>query len=221
MSERNTMPLCCCVSPLHSSASTGSDTVGNPTSTTSCAPRAQTARQFGRLAATDADNPSIRITRTCGVGGSCTPLLGGSSTGALGIASNDSTAWIQRCRARGAIHATIESTITITSARARRPRLRPGCGSGALVTTGIIPHLAIGAVWCRREARFVGLPGRVHVHAATLGTDLGRRLVQRDDRERAERARDPRPDRHRGRLDDEPAGDGAALSVLGCVRPNL
>jgi hypothetical protein len=36
----------------------------------------------------------------------------------------------------------------------------------------------------------------VHVHATTLRPDLGRRLVQRDDRERAERGRDSRPDRH-------------------------
>ena len=138
-SERNTMPVCCCVSPLHSSTSTGSDTVGNPTSTTSCAPRAHTACQFGRSRA-----PPRRRGHRSGSRARAASAAAGTPVArrqhdrlARHRRRTSITAWIQRWRTCGTSHAN-DAERDREHERSHEPtRRRPG----ASLHTGIIPDM--------------------------------------------------------------------------------
>src|SRR3569623_1706601 len=109
-SLRNTMPLCCCVSPLHSAASTGSEIVGKPTSTVSVTPRLHSADHVGSVLAVSADRPSIRIARTRGADVSPAPLATGSDAGDEGTASHVVTSSMNTWRTWGSAHAAPSRT---------------------------------------------------------------------------------------------------------------
>jgi hypothetical protein len=109
---RWTMPLCCCVSPLHSAASTGSDTVGKPTSTGTDSPRLQAAVQWASAGVTWASRPSINTTRVRGAFASPGPAPPPSSGGSPGGASQYVRSKISSRRTPGVRYANTPSAIT-------------------------------------------------------------------------------------------------------------
>jgi len=122
-SERNTMPVCCCVSPVHSDTCTGSDTVGKPTSTRSASPCLHSADQFGSVRAICSDRPSIKITRTRDAGVMPGPVPCAIATGSVGRASHVITSRISSRRTPGTTYAYASSAAAATSA-AIRVRIR-------------------------------------------------------------------------------------------------
>jgi len=103
--ERNSTPVCCWVRPVHSETSTGSDTVGKPTSMSSVVPVLHSAVQRGSVLAICFVRPSINTTRVCVARASGGPLPPGSGAGSVGSASYVVIARMTTRRRSGTIQA--------------------------------------------------------------------------------------------------------------------
>jgi hypothetical protein len=124
--EWNNTPVCCWVRPLHSASSTGSDTVGKPTSTVRSSPRAHTAFHAAMPAAVSRPAPSISTTRVRAVGGRPAPVAAGRAAARPGGASLPTIALIAPWRRSRSGHSsnTSAAPTTTRSARSRQVTAR-------------------------------------------------------------------------------------------------
>jgi hypothetical protein len=127
---RYSKPDCCWASPVHSTACTGSDTVGNPTSTTRSRPPAHRPFSAGSPRAVAASSPSINSTRVCATGRSAGPGAGGwvSAGGGPGGPSSKKPRMNAR-RSSAAPHASASSASTSAGRAARLTRATPAAGN--------------------------------------------------------------------------------------------